>query len=90
MNRLFLTAITGECCLMYLHGIRPRYNPFTLLRETVERLTGEPLPRNREQCLIYLAHLHLDNCLELHTLLKTIVDVRIEGKSRFITIKKPL
>ena len=71
MNRLFLVAITGECCLFHLHGIRPRgYNPFTLLRTQLAK-EGIKLKNKRIETLEYLKQLYIDNGMEVHKLLPT-------------------
>ena len=69
MNRLFLTAITGECCLMYLHGIKPRgYNPFVLLRTKMQE-AGISLPHKQKDVLSFLRQVFQDNGIKEHRLL---------------------
>lgn len=62
MNRLFLVAITGECCLFALHGIKPRgYNPFVLLRKQL-KLAGVDLKTTKHLPILeYLDQLYVDN-----------------------------
>lgn len=70
MNKLFLTAITGECCLFYMHKIKPQgYNPFVLLRNTLEK-EGVKLPVNQLENLKYLHQLYVDNNFKPHRLLE--------------------
>jgi len=69
MNRLFLVAITGECCLFAMHGIKPRYNPFTLLRQEALK-SGVKLPAKHLPCLEWLQKTFIDNKMEPHRLLK--------------------
>jgi hypothetical protein len=78
MNRLFLTAISGECSLLVLHGIKPRYNPFTLLREQALR-DGVELNRSQLKNLLWLRQIHQDNNLKEHSLLAKAID-KLEAK----------
>lgn len=69
MNRLFLVAITGECCMFYLHGIKPRYNPFSLLKREALK-AGVKLPAKHVPCLEWLQKTFIENGIEPHRLLK--------------------
>ena len=75
MNKLFLTAITGECCLMALNGLEPRgYNPFTLARQQLAK-EGITFPNNqRLPVLLQLQHIYKDNDLKEHPLLQRTID----------------
>jgi hypothetical protein len=71
MNRLFLTAITGECCLYAMHGIKPRhYNPFSLLRQQVKKVTGQDLPKSHRLCLEFLERIYKDNQMKPDAMLE--------------------
>jgi len=73
MNTLFLTAITGECCLVHLCNVWPPYNPFVLLRKNVEPM-GVKLPKKRKAILEWLLKVYKDNHLEPHALLQKAID----------------
>lgn len=74
MNRLFLAAITGECCLFHLHGIKPRgYNPFTLLKQQLEIAGIKINPRKRLETFKYLEQIYIDNGMEVHKLLAKVI-----------------
>lgn len=75
MNRLFLTAITGECCLLQLHNIRPRgYNPFVLLCQELKKEDIKISPKNREKCLLQLRHIYKENNIKEHALLNEAIN----------------
>lgn len=70
MNRLFLVAITGECGLFHLHGIRPRgYNPFVLLKTVLEKQGIKLNTRNRKKTFEFLEQVFTDNKIKLHPIL---------------------
>ena len=50
--RIIITALTGECCLFQLHGIKPsKYNPFTLAHKWLTTTYGIPVKKSREAIL---------------------------------------
>ncbi len=70
MNTLFLTAVTGEMCLNYLHGIKFRYgSPFKLFRDQYTKATGEVLPNNKLTILKRVEEIYKINGKEPHKLL---------------------
>lgn len=69
MNTLFLTAVTGEMCLNYLHGIKFPYSPFKLFRDQYTKQTGEVLPNNKLAILKRVEEIYKINGKEPHKLL---------------------
>lgn len=70
MNKLFLTAITGECCMFYLHGVKPRgYNPFALLRKVVYEKFKIKLSHHHKLVLLWLRCQYANNGIKEHSLL---------------------
>lgn len=50
--RIILTALTGECCLFQIHGIKPsKYNPFSLAHKWIVTTYKTPLKKSREAIL---------------------------------------
>lgn len=75
MNKLFLTAITGECCLLQLHNIRQRsYNPFVLLCQELKKEDVKVSPKDRAKCLLYLRQIYKDNNIKQHALLNQAIN----------------
>lgn len=81
MTTIFLTAITGECSLFALHGIRPRaYNPFPFLRRFLKK-QGITLGPSRLELLLYLRETYKASGIVEHGLLgKAIAKLKEQGK----------
>lgn len=77
MNRLFLTAITGECCLYAKYRIKAGYNPFTLLRAELKKNGIEIKGNAHLPILLQLKHIYEENNISFHKLLlPTIEELR--------------
>ena len=78
MNKLFLTAITGECCLYALHGIKPPgYNPFVMLRKQLANHGVIIKGRTHLPLLLEVKRIYEDNNMDYHRLLlKTIEELQ--------------
>lgn len=81
MNRLFLVAITGECSLFYLHGIKFRYNPFMLLQRELAKVGVKINVRNRAETFAYLNQLFADNGMTQHKLMPMVL-AKLENQKK--------
>jgi len=85
MNRLFLTAVTGEICMYVMHGIKPPYNPISLFVQEAKK-EGLVVKKGKLHALGALRRLYKDNNLKEHALLGKAIEHEEKRTNRKLLI----
>lgn len=85
MNRLFLTAITGEICLFVMYGIKPRYNPLSLFRQECQK-EGLIVKKGNLHALGAIRRLYRDNEIPEHSMLAKAIEFEEKKTNRKLII----